>query len=252
MKKLAMIFLAAGLLCFTSCTEPHKDDPQPKPHDNTKPQKGYATGKAVDTQGNPLPNASIVVNNSQIYNYNILGTTDANGNYKLALTPGSWYVRGTTTLEFDNKTYILDLQPETEGAFAGTEGAVRNLRMKISGPKTPEFGMSGYYGGSVEIYAYGGEFFDSDGVELTLEPVGALIDGSTGNKIIQNPEGDILYDAPLGKYKISAHYVPENKPLKIRLRNKGQDFGSSVISSFDPAYPGATGSYGLSVQVQPE
>ncbi|MDQ4140169.1 MAG: hypothetical protein M3142_06555, partial [Bacteroidota bacterium] len=185
-------------------------------------------------------------------NQNILGTTDANGNYKIALTPGSWYVRGTAVLSFDNKTYILDLQPETVGAFAGTEGAIRNLNLKISGAKTPEFGMGGYYGGSVEIYAYGGEFFDSDGVELTLEPVGTLIDGSVGNKIIRNPEGDILYDAPLGKYKISARYVPENRPLQIRMRNKGQGFNSSVTSSFDPAYPGATGSYGLSVEVKPE
>ncbi len=95
-------------------------------------------------------------------------------------------------------------------------------------------------------------FFDADGVELTLEPVGALLDGSTGNKIIQNPEGDILHDAPLGKYKISARYVPQNKPLKIRLRNAGQIFNLSVTSSFDPAYPGATGRYGLSVEVQPE
>ncbi|QMU26706.1 hypothetical protein [Adhaeribacter radiodurans] len=61
-----------------------------------------------------------------------------------------------------------------------------------------------------------------------------------------------MYDAPLGKYKISARYVPENRPLQIRLRNKGQNFATSVTSSFDPAYPGATGSYSLAVEVQPD
>src|SRR3712207_8689493 len=56
-----------------------RSDPQPKPQDNKQSQKGYVTGKATDTQGCPLPNASIVVNNSQFYNNNILGTADTNG-----------------------------------------------------------------------------------------------------------------------------------------------------------------------------
>ncbi|QMU26705.1 peptidase associated/transthyretin-like domain-containing protein [Adhaeribacter radiodurans] len=144
MKKLLVLLLAAGLFSYTSCTE--KDDPQPQLNDTSQPQKGYVIGKAIDTKGKPLANAAIVVNNSQFYNHNILGTTDANGTYKIALTPGSWYVRGTVVIPFDSKTYILDLQPETEGAFAGTEGAIRNLHLKISGAKTPEFGMGGYYG----------------------------------------------------------------------------------------------------------
>ncbi len=118
--------LLAGWL-NAACTSP---DPEVEPVPNA-PEKGYATGKAVDTQGKPLADVEIVVNNTQFYNSNIVGRTDSKGEYKLQLTPGSWYVRGTVKVKYDNRTYVLDLHPETDGAFAGTEGAVRNLRWKL-------------------------------------------------------------------------------------------------------------------------
>jgi hypothetical protein len=247
LKKLTVFCTAllAGWLA-TGCTT-SETDTEPVPG---SPQKGYATGKAVDTEGKPLADAEIVVNNTQFYNYNIVGRTDDKGNYKVELTPGSWYVRGTLKVKYDNRTYVLDLHPETDGAFAGTEGAVRNLRWKLTGAKPTEFGATGHYGGLVEVYA--DNFFDTDQVELTLEPVGTLIDGSTGKKIVRKLVGGSIgetEDIPIGRYHITARYLPTGQAVKLRLRNEGQ-YEADVTSSFDPAYSGATGRYKLTLEAR--
>jgi len=235
--------LLAGWLT-SACTTP---DPAIEPAPGSA-QKGYATGKAVDTGGKPLADVEIVANNTQLYNSNVVGRTDGKGEYKLQLTPGSWYVRGTVKVQYDNRTYVLDLHPETDGAFDGTEGAVRNLRWKLTGAKPTEFGATGHYGGLVEMYA--DNFFDTDKVELTLEPVDKLIDGSTGQKIVRRLEGGSIGDTediPLGRYRISARYVPTGQVVQVRLRNEGT-YGPDVTSSFEPAYAGATGRYKLTLE----
>jgi hypothetical protein len=247
MKKLNLFCTAllAGWLA-AGCTTPDADtDPSPG-----SPQKGYATGRALDTEGKPLANAEIVVNNTQFHNSNILGRTDKDGSYKLQLTPGSWYVRGTVQVQYDNRTYVLDLHPETDGAFAGTEGAVRNLRWKLTGAKPTEFGATGHYGGLVEVY--GDNFFDTGNAELTLEPAGTLIDGSRGQKIVRRLEGGSIGDTediPIGRYRITARHISTGKVLKLRLRNQGQ-YGEEVTASFEPAYAGATGRYKLTLEAR--
>jgi hypothetical protein len=232
---------------FTACTTDTDSSPSP-----SSPEKGFASGKATDTAGKPLANADIVVNNSQLYNYNILGRTDSKGEYKLKLTQGSWYVRGTVTVNYDNKTYVLDLHPDREGGFAGSEGAVCNLQWKLTGAKPTEFGGNGYYGGLVEVYG-DGNFVDTQQLEITLDPVGPLIDGSTGEKIVRQLQGQSIgqtKDIPLGRYRISARYLPTGQLLNIRLRNGDQSYASSVTGSFDPAYLGATGSYALTLEAR--
>lgn len=232
---------------LSSCITPTNDEVLP---DTGKPQKGVVSGRALDPNGKPLANADITVNHTQFHNHNILGKTDANGRYNLSVTAGSWYVRGTVNVRFDNKTYTLDLFPETLGAFAGTEGAVRNLRWKLSGEKPREFGMSGYYGGSLDVYGSIGEFFDTDNVEFTLEPVGPLIDGSTGKTLKVKADALSAKDIPLGRYAITARYLPDNQQMVLRKRNANQTYQSVVTTSFDPAYAGAAGSYQLALEVK--
>lgn len=242
MRKLRCMAGICLLLILMSCTE-DPEDPA------AGPEKGYVSGTVVNTQGNPLEGVDIVVNNSQFYNNNILGQTDEDGSYKLKVEPGSWYVRATIDVQYDNQTYTLDLDPDNSKGFAGTKGAVRNFQWKLTGARPTDFGASGYYGGSIEIVG-GWDFYDVEGVELTLKPVAPLIDGSTGQTITQNPEGYVLEDVPLGRYEISARYIPENRPIRIRIRNKGQEFSAAVTDSFEPAYPGATGNYKITVEVE--
>jgi hypothetical protein len=234
----------------TACITEPKVDPQP----DLSGEKGYATGKVTDAKGNPLANADIVVNNTQFYNHNILGKTDSEGNYKLKLTPGSWYVRGTVSVQYDNQRFTFDLHPETEGAFAGTEGTVRNLQWKLPGAKPTEFGGGGYYGGLVEVYGdMTGGFFNTEEVELTLEPVSVLVDGNTGQVIKRQLAGGMIgqtQDVPIGRYRIVARYLPTNQILNIRLRNKDQQYKTNITDSFEPAYPGATGSYKITLEAK--
>ncbi|WP_158550068.1 carboxypeptidase-like regulatory domain-containing protein [Runella aurantiaca] len=238
--------LYAALALLSSCIPPHAHVHP----DSDSPQKGIVSGRVVDTSGKPLANADIVVNNAQFYNNNILGKTDANGHYSLSVNAGSWYVRGTVTVRFDNKTYVLDLFPETTGAFAGSEGAIRNLRWKLTGEKPKEFGMSGHYGGSLDVYGAIGEFFDTDNVEFTFKPVGTLIDGSAGKTLTVKTGDENAQDIPLGKYTVTARYLPTNQSMLLRQRNASQSYKNSVTASFEPTYPGATGSYQLTLEVK--
>lgn len=245
---LSLMLLTSWL--FTGCVT----DPEPEPQPDLSQQKGYATGRVTDTKGNPIADAPIVVNNTQFFNSNILGSTNADGYYKIKLSPGSWYVRGTVSVQFDNQMFTIDLHPETEGAFAGTEGAVRNLQWKLSGPKPTEFGGGGYYGGLVEIYGdMTGGFFNTEEVELTLEPVGPLVDGSTGQVVKRQLTGGVIgqtQDVPLGRYRIVARYLPTNQVLTIRERNKNQAYKNTITNGFEPAYAGANGSYKITLEAR--
>lgn len=227
------------ILSLFACTGPAHDEIEPG-----SAQKGTVSGRSTDAAGKPLANATIVINNTQFYNHNILGQTDANGNYRLAVTPGSWYVRGTTQVRFDNKTYVLDLHPDSDAAFAGAEGAVRNLSLKIAGERTGQFGNGGYYGGQVEVFAWG---LPTDQITLMLQPMGTLLDGSMGKTLTAKLHQGYLDDVPLGKYTVTARLG--GQPLLVRIRNADQAYAKSVTASFDPAYAGAEGRYKLNVEV---
>ena len=234
--RLLLPFLLVTLL---ACTGPSHDEIEPDPA-----QKGIVSGRVTDAWGKPLANANIVVNNTQFFNQNILGQTDANGQYSLKLSPGSWYVRGTTKVRFDDKNYVLDLHPDSDAAFAGTQGAVRNLILKIAGERTGEFGNEGYYGGQVEVFAWG---LATEQITLDLQPVGTLLDGTSGKTITSKPSQGYLHDVPLGKYTVTARLG--SRPLMVRIRNAEQAYAKSVSASFDPAYAGAEGRYKLNIEV---
>ncbi len=236
-------------LAALACTGPKHETVEPA---GAAPPAGVVSGKVVNAQGRPVAGVKIVANNNQFYNQDVSGQTDANGRYRLELRPGSWSVRGTVDVRFDSKTYPLDLHPDTDAAFAGTTGAVRNLRLKISGERTGEFGNGGYYGGQVEVFGdyVDGDYFATDDVAFHFEPVGLLLDGSQGDVLVGQPDGMYLDDVPLGKYKITARHMPTGRALKVRLRNASQPYQSAVTASFDPGYAGITGRYKLNLEVK--
>ena len=109
-----------------------------------------------------------------------------------------------------------------------------------------------YYGGLVEVYGdMVNEFFDTDQIELTLEPAKPLIDGSAGQKLVRKLTGGLIgqtEDVAIGRYRVTARYLPTGQTLQLRLRNKDQAYANEAISSFEPAYPGATGSFKLTLE----
>lgn len=199
---------------------------------------GYATGRAVDSQGNPIKGAEIVANNTGAYSNNIVGYTDDEGSYKLKLPNttlvGSFYIRGTITVKYDGINFTLPLFTEEDGAFSPEEGAVKNLRLKISGERTGNFGDEGYYGGVAEVSNWTQEVELSD-VELTFKPIGPLIDGSTGKTIVTKLDRYYVEDVPIGKYTITARQASTQRQLAIRIRD-GQKYTESINATFKPVY----------------
>ena len=239
MRRFFAFFFLTGLMACSKSGDAGADGPKP----------GVVTGHVVDSYGKPLANATIVASHTEFYNKNVIGTTDANGNYRLELSVGTWYVRGSKNMTFEGKSYRMDLFTENDGPVSASEGAVKNLRLKLSGDRTGNFGDEGYYGGTVEIFG-GNEFYDYTNTEITLESVGTLIDGSTGKKIVSKlQQGLYVQDVPIGKYRVTAKYLADNSPLFVRVRLTG-NYDNSVVATFENTTPGSSRlGYKMNIQV---
>jgi Carboxypeptidase regulatory-like domain len=192
-------------------------------------------GKVTDTQGAPLAGVEVVANNTLLYDTNGLGTTDANGNYRIELIIGSWQMTASMMRDFKGQAYRIDLTPDNDATFAGSEGAIRNFVWQSSGGKAQQ--------GSVFVYSdITVEFLETQYIELTLEPQGPLLDGSNGQTITgmltHTADGDGLINVPLGRYKITARYLaPAETPmvLEIKPRNSGE-YSDSLSADFDTPF----------------
>ncbi|PYE51074.1 carboxypeptidase-like regulatory domain-containing protein [Deinococcus yavapaiensis] len=198
------------------------------------------TGIVRNSAGQPVPGASIFAGHTVYFNTNLLAKSGADGRYRIDLNgpAGSYYAGGQVTATLDGHRYTFDLLPDSTAPFNVTKGAVRNFTWKLTGTKPDGQKV----GATVTVYA---DFFDPGlldwipNIELILTPTGPRIDGSPGvevrGTIKQTPDGqEGLVDVPLGRYAISARYVPKGgSPVKltIRARNNGE-FGPSVASFF--------------------
>jgi Carboxypeptidase regulatory-like domain len=192
-------------------------------------------GKIVDNNGVPLAGVEVVANNTIFFDSNGLATTDANGNYRIELINGSWHMTASMMRDLNGQSYRVDLTPDNDVAFAGSEGAIRNFVWQSSGRKAQQ--------GSVFAYAdITVEFLEAQYIELTLEPQGALLDGSAGQTITgmltHTADGDGLINVPLGRYKITVRYlVPGESPavLEIKPRNSGE-YSDSLTADFETPF----------------
>jgi hypothetical protein len=194
-------------------------------------------GRVVDSQGRPLEGVQIVVDNTVYYNSAITSSTDANGEYFVRVEDGSWRVYAEMERDYNGRTYEIDLMADTFNSFAGRDGAVRNFTWQLQGEK-PE-PLTGFFGG--DIYIYNDpmtEFYDTENVEFTLQPVGSLIDGSTGKTIVTKhgaPRTDYysrIVDVPLGRYEISGRYLPTGEQVLVRINGEGE-YGTSLTVDFE-------------------
>lgn len=216
---------------------------------NTPATAYVAAGSAVDTQGRPLADVEIVVDNQLLSDSNETGKTGSDGRYRIELPQiaATWRVSATHAVEYHGKTYSFPLHPNDDSAFAGNTGGVRNFQWKLKG-KRPD---GGFYGAFVVGYTeVGDSSIDIKDVELTLVPDGPLVDGSEGEtvtgKFVSTGDGDAVQDIPLGRYTISAK--TGGAPLMIRIRNGGTSYETSITSDFDAPY-GSLSIYNLEVEL---
>lgn len=202
-------------------------------------ETGHATGKVVDTRGEPLAGARILLDNAIFHASYIDATTRDDGTYRIRVQPGAWKAHASFKQTYNGKTYTLELRPDNHDSFAD-EGAVRNFTWKLEG-RTPGNDY-GYYGGFIQLSTDIGFHEDMEAIELTLTPDGPLIDGSPG-RTLRLRMGDHYWvdryqieDVPIGRYVVTATLESDDgpRPLKIQDWHARGDFEPAFQLDFLP------------------
>jgi len=179
------------------------------------------TGLVTDPQGRPIAGARVRIENDWHY-YDV--TTDAAGRYLSPQLPvGGYKVVAWTEVTYAEQKYTLRLgMPNLADYdfFTPGAGVVRDFRWQLTGriPDREADGSAGYFGGTLELMNGTGSIYDrrmdaGDTVNLTLEPVASLIDGSAATtlsrSIVVKPGSDTSFalDIPVGVYRVTAERV---------------------------------------------
>jgi hypothetical protein len=227
----------------------------PAPDDEEEGAAYVAAGRVTNARGEPLAGVEVVLDNQLLHNSNVVTRTGADGRYRVALPPiaVTWAASARMQRDFDGARYTIELAPVDPTPFAGNTGGVRDFVWRVRGA-----GPDGtWYGSSVVVYASLAQFdLDRRAVELTLTPVGSLIDGSAGQVIVGRPtstgDGFAVVDVPVGRYAIAAREVGaggSGRPLRIRLRNSGS-YASSVTTGFAAPYGASLAIYRIDLEVE--
>lgn len=216
---------------------------------STAPEAGALKGRVTDVRGAPLAGAEVVADNQFFYNANAIVRSGTDGGYRIDVSglTGTYHASAQIRRSYNGKTYVFALEPDDDAPFAGTVGAVRNFTWRLTGA----YGDGRSHGSKVIYYFATYEdpenpegIISNENVDLTLTPVGPLVDGGEGEPVTargQNtPDGFGLSDVAVGRYAIAARYAEEGRPprpLLIRVRSKGV-YGPSATADFETVMPG--------------
>ncbi len=203
-------------------------------------QKGMVKGVVKNENGSPIANAKVVIENTIYLASYVYATTNAKGEYSVAVPNGSWKASVQIEKDFLGRIYKFDLHPDNANPFAGSDGAARNFTWKLSGAKPG----AGFYGSQVAVYPDIISGLSEQDIEIKLVPQGTLVNGTTGTTIIKKlidiGGGEYgVNDVPIGKYAITAKNTASNQPLQIRLRNTG-NFANTLSAVFSSGFTGST------------
>jgi hypothetical protein len=211
-------------------------------------EDGYATGTVVDTQGNPIAGAKILLDNTVFRTSYIDTITGEDGSYRVRVQPGAWRAYATFKKDYNGQTYTLRLRPDAADSF-DQDGAVRNFTWQLEG-RRPE-NDAGYYGGYIHPSREVGFEHDMEDVELVLTPDGPLIDGSAGKQLRLRLNDHYwrdlfqIEDIPIGRYTVTATLQGDGqgRPLRVRDWHGQDDLAPAFQLDFRPetgSTPGAT------------
>ncbi|MEO6941562.1 MAG: carboxypeptidase-like regulatory domain-containing protein [Terrimesophilobacter sp.] len=216
---LAGLLLAAFMIMVSGCVEGRPGTPGGE----YQPISGVVRGHVMTSYGTPVSRAEVFADNRMSYNTNLTTLTDESGYYEIQVPDiytGSWRIGGYKTVQLGDVSVRMPLTDVTGGTFTASKGAVRNLEWRLSG-STIE---GGHYGSDVWVYPMSeSDEVPTSQVELTLTPVGALVDGSEGETLVRTPSIRRIGDVPLGTYLASARYLDGKDAidLLIRVRDTG-------------------------------
>lgn len=201
--------------------------------------KGYVR----DAKGYPLPDVVVFADNTLLYDSNILGVTDESGHYRIELPQlaTSWHMGADITKSFNGMNYTFHLDADKDLPLSGSTGAVRNFTWSK-------------FNGQIYIYPYFTSSddslpeFDMSDLEVTLTPVGLLLDGSVGHTITKRggpiSNGAGVDQIPIGRYKVTARWVPEgHAPISLQISDSSDKYAESVEFEFGPPKGVSTTNY---------
>ena len=193
------------------------------------PLPGTFSGVVTNSAGRPLPDAEVVVHGTTAAGRpaNCEQRTDAQGRYRIRVPDGVYTACAYGNIRWNGKLYRLILHPadnENAKSYDSKQGVVKNFVWRLSGlkafhnldPERPE----SYYGGAIQIVfsdpkrtgldAYA-DFARSTVIEILLNPIGKLVDGSTARPLLfkagtaaSSPDRRIIKDIPAGRYLLTA------------------------------------------------
>ncbi|MFD0680033.1 MULTISPECIES: stalk domain-containing protein [unclassified Paenibacillus] len=226
--------------------------PEPAPAPATEEVEPYIVkGYVRDAKGHPQQGVTVFADNTLLYDSNILAVTDDSGHYVIELPQmaTSWRMGADFTKSFNGKEFTFHLNADVDQPLTGSKGAVRNFTWNT-------------FNGQIYIYPNFSTFdeslpeFNMSDLEMTLTPVGPLIDGNPGQTIIKRggpvQGGGGVDGIPIGRYKASARWVPEGHapiPLQVRVSYTGK-YADSVEFEFAPPRGVSTSNYLSELEVQ--
>ncbi|MFC4454247.1 carboxypeptidase regulatory-like domain-containing protein [Deinococcus sonorensis] len=235
MKNTALLLLAVTALsaCGASTTPattpPAHQQPGTTPPASPAPGSASAyvmTGTVRTEAGAPIAGVQVFADHTAYYNMNALGTTDAQGHYRIPLAhqPGTWNAGAYMQLKVAGESYEVRLSPDLDTPFDGSQGAVRNFTFKASDAPS----------GKVNIYlAHSNVELDYDTLEYTFTPDGPNVLGDTAPITRKVVFGYGIKNVPIGRYKVSATQMLNGVKQQMRLRSVDQpEFVPSVLAQF--------------------
>jgi hypothetical protein len=195
------------------------------------------------------------------------GKSDANGYYEIAAPWGAAeFYTASYTMEYGDGRAAFGLRPVDGEAdtFATANGCVENWVIAAYGVADPDSASDqphyagNYYGGSFSVnynvmdsrFPNDTDLPDGSEIELTLTPVGPLIDGSTGKTIIvrraiseSSRSSFYVNNIPVGQYRVTGKMTRggsarlkfrESGPMQARPFGLEPKEGNDVVLTFRP------------------
>ncbi|GAB3962575.1 hypothetical protein GCM10028805_63980 [Spirosoma harenae] len=243
MKKVFLLYLTT-LLTLCACNKPGLES---TPSASSDIESGVVKGRVVDEAGRPISNAVITASSTDYYNKVSIGYTDAMGYYRFnvptGVAAGSYSVSGVLTVKYQSKQVKMALYQLDTKVFSAYTGAIRDFVFRLTGPRSPDDdAYATPLGATLEVHAHPDRVVTHQ-VDIILEPVGPLVDGSVGKKItlsLDEASSD-LKDIPLGYYKFSARDRLTGKQLGVKVKDTANKYASSLTALFeDDNFEGST------------
>jgi len=155
----------------------------------------------VDARGKPLENFDVTVRRGAISTFGLYSSETLharNGRYEIELPKGTFMVLGYATVQNEGQSYRVDLHPldgqEWNTTYPSDRGIVRDFVLLGSGLRAGqqqnEWGTSNL-GGVITVEDYTFSLPPGTVAEVTLTPIGPLLDGTPGRVITRS--GTIVF-----------------------------------------------------------